>query len=60
MQYKPLMAELGRQWWWFSEFKASLVYRTSFWTARTTKRNPVSKKPINKQTKVQMLHFIHP
>jgi hypothetical protein len=25
-----------------SEFKASLVYRVSFWTARATQRNPVS------------------
>ena len=25
-----------------SEFKGSLVYRVSFWTARATQRNPVS------------------
>jgi hypothetical protein len=31
------------------EFKASLVYRTSFRTAKATQRNPVSK--TNKQTK---------
>jgi hypothetical protein len=38
-----------------SEFKASLVYRVSFRTARVTQRNPVSKnqkkkKKPNKQT----------
>jgi hypothetical protein len=27
-----------------SEFKASLVYRVSSWTAKATQRNPVSKK----------------
>jgi hypothetical protein len=31
----------GRQ---ISEFKASLVYRVSYRTARTIQRNPVSKK----------------
>jgi hypothetical protein len=35
----------GRQ---ISEFKASLVYKVSFRTARTIQRNPVSKK-TNKQ-----------
>jgi hypothetical protein len=35
---------------WISEFKASLVYRVSSRTARTTQRNPVSK---NKKTKKQ-------
>jgi hypothetical protein len=34
-----------------SEFEASLVYRVSSRTARATQRNPVSKKPKNKQTK---------
>jgi hypothetical protein len=40
-----------------SEFKASLVYRVSFRTARVTQRNPVSKNQkkkknqTNKQTK---------
>jgi hypothetical protein len=35
-----------------SEFKASLVYKMSFRTARATQRNPVSKnKDKNKQTK---------
>jgi hypothetical protein len=35
-----------------SEFEASLVYRVSFRTAKTTQRNPVSKtrKQTNKQT----------
>lgn len=28
------------------EFEASLIYRESFWAARFTQRNPVSKKPI--------------
>jgi hypothetical protein len=27
-----------------SEFKASLVYRVSFMTARATQKNPISKK----------------
>jgi hypothetical protein len=36
----------------FCEFEASLVYRGSFRTARTTQKNPVSnKQKINKQTK---------
>ena len=35
---------------WSTEFKASLVYRVSFRTARATQRNPVLKK-TNKQTK---------
>jgi hypothetical protein len=38
----------GRQ---ISEFKASLVYRVSSRTARTTKRNPVLKKQTKNQTK---------
>jgi hypothetical protein len=40
----------GRQ---ISEFKASLVYRASFRTARTTQKNPVLKtnKQTNKQNK---------
>jgi hypothetical protein len=59
-----------QQWWclggrgrWISEFEASLVYRVSSRTARTTQRNPVSK---NKQTKCTnnlnmkvFLHFCH-
>jgi hypothetical protein len=35
----------------FFEFEASLVYRVSSRTARAIKRNPVSKKQANKQTK---------
>ena len=35
----------GRQ---ISEFKASLVYRVSFRTARTAERNPVLKKRFQK------------
>jgi hypothetical protein len=38
---------LGRQ-WHLCEFNASLIYRTSSRTARTTQRNPVSNK--TKQT----------
>jgi hypothetical protein len=34
-----------------SEFEASLIYRVSSRTVRTTKRNPVSKKTKNKKTK---------
>jgi hypothetical protein len=34
-----------------SEFEASLVYRVSSRRARTTQRNPVSKKPKNKKIK---------
>jgi hypothetical protein len=41
----------GRQ---ISEFKASLVYRVSYRTARATQRNPVStNKQTNKQTNNQ-------
>jgi hypothetical protein len=29
---------------WISEFKASLIYRVSSRTARTTQRNPISEK----------------
>jgi hypothetical protein len=39
----PLIPTLGRQSRWISEFKASLVYRVSFRTARAIQRNPVSK-----------------
>jgi hypothetical protein len=34
-----------------SEFEVSLVYRVSSRTARTTQRNPVSKKPKEKGKK---------
>ena len=33
---------------WISEFKARLIYRVSFRTAKTTQRNPVSERK-NKQ-----------
>jgi hypothetical protein len=36
-----------------SKFDASLVYRVSSRTARTTQRNPVSKNQTNKQTKTK-------
>jgi hypothetical protein len=38
----------GRQ---ISEFKASLVYKVSSWTARATQRNPVSKTKTKTKTK---------
>jgi hypothetical protein len=38
-----LIPVLGRQRQADSEFKASLLYRVSFRTARATQRNPVSK-----------------
>jgi hypothetical protein len=40
----PLIPALGRQRQVISEFKASLVYRVSSRTARTTQRNLVLKK----------------
>jgi hypothetical protein len=42
---------LGARGRWISEFKASLVFRVSSRTARSTQRNPVSKNI--KQTKKQ-------
>jgi hypothetical protein len=46
---------LGGRGRWISEFKASLVYRVSFRTARATQRKPVSrKKQTNKQKKTQL------
>jgi hypothetical protein len=42
---------LGGRRRWISEFKASLVYRVSFRTARATQRNPVTKKQKNKKQK---------
>jgi hypothetical protein len=36
-------APISQSWADLSEFKASLVYRVSFRTARTIQRNPVSK-----------------
>jgi hypothetical protein len=50
----PLIPALGggrgRQ---ISEFKASLVYRVSSRTARTTQRNPISKNQKQNKTKQQ-------
>jgi hypothetical protein len=40
---------LGGRGRWISEFKASLVYRVSSRTARTTQRNPVSPPPHQKK-----------
>jgi hypothetical protein len=45
----PLIPALGRQ---ISEFTISLVYRENFWTAKATRRNPVSKTKPN-QTKAK-------
>jgi hypothetical protein len=42
---------LGGRGKWISEFKASLVFRVSSRTARTTQRNPVSKKQNKTKTK---------
>jgi hypothetical protein len=43
---------LGGRGRWISEFEASLVYRVSSRTARTTQRNPVLKKKTkNKKQK---------
>jgi hypothetical protein len=44
----PLISGLGRQ-----RQEASLVYRVSFRTARTTQRNPVSKQNKTKQNKTK-------
>ena len=45
--FRPNTA-LGRQ-RWISKFKASLVYRVSSRTARTTQRNPVLKRQKKKK-----------
>jgi hypothetical protein len=37
--------------WWISEFEASLVYKVSSRTARAIKRNPVSKNQKKKKKK---------
>ena len=37
-----------------SEFEVSLVYRVSFRTARTTQRNPVSKKQQQQKKYVEL------
>jgi hypothetical protein len=44
---------LGGRGRWISEFKASLVYKVSSRTARTTQRNPVSKQNKTKQNKTK-------
>jgi hypothetical protein len=35
---------------WISEFKANLVYRTSFRTARATQKKPVEKRKSKKMS----------
>lgn len=40
----PLILALGGRDRWIPEFEASLVHRASPRTARTTQRNPVSKR----------------
>jgi hypothetical protein len=42
---------LGGRGRWISEFEASLVYRVSSRTARTTQRNPVKKKKKKRKKK---------
>jgi hypothetical protein len=42
---------LGGRSRWISEFKASLLYRLIFKTARAIQRNPASKKKTTKQNK---------
>jgi hypothetical protein len=44
---------LGGRGRWISEFKASLVYKVSSRTVRTTQRNPVSKQNKTKQNKTK-------
>jgi hypothetical protein len=44
---------LGGRVRWISEFKASLVYRVSSRTAKTTQRNPVSKNKKQNKTKIR-------
>jgi hypothetical protein len=39
--FSPSTWEIGKQ---ISEFKANLVYRVSYGTAKAIQRNPVSKK----------------
>jgi hypothetical protein len=40
---------LGGRGRWISEFEASLLYRVSSRTARATQRNPVLKKPRERE-----------
>jgi hypothetical protein len=49
---------LGGRGRWISEFKASLVYRVSSWTARATQRSPVSKKKKRKKKEKDWIFFI--
>jgi hypothetical protein len=51
----PLISALGDRGRQISEFEASLVYRVSSRTARTTQRNPFSKK----QNKTKQKNSIH-
>jgi hypothetical protein len=46
MSLTPALGGRGR---WISEFEASLVYKVSARTARTTQRNPVSKNQKQKK-----------
>jgi hypothetical protein len=52
-EIKTTTQHLGGRGRRISEFEASLVYRMSSRTARDTQRDPVSKKPKNKQTNKQ-------
>jgi hypothetical protein len=49
--HTPLIPALRRQRQWISEFKASLVYKVSYKTARATQRNPVSRKKQKQKQK---------
>ena len=49
--FKPIIPVLGGRVRWISEFDASLIYREISRTARTTQRNPVSKKKQKQKTK---------
>jgi hypothetical protein len=44
---------LGSRGRWISEFKASLLYKVSFRTAKATQRNPVLKTKQNKTKQKQ-------
>jgi hypothetical protein len=45
---------LGGRGRWISDFKTSLVYKVSSWTARDTQRNPVSRKLKRKRKKKEI------
>jgi hypothetical protein len=45
----PLIQHLGSRDWQISEFKASLVYRVSYRTARTTEKPFLKKNQTNKK-----------